>query len=94
MRLVGGAGCFAAALSTGSGESALRNGLLPHVPDRRPILMPRRAIDSNLFRRHDHESSEDLSGGIERGRRNPSRLVMARIAEALRVPLPKLLTPD
>lgn len=33
-------------------------------------------------------------GGIERGRRNPSLLVMARIAEALRVPLPKLLTPD
>jgi transcriptional regulator with XRE-family HTH domain len=31
-------------------------------------------------------------GGIERGRRNPSLLVMARIAEALRVPLPKLLT--
>ena len=33
-------------------------------------------------------------GGIERGKRNPSLLVMARIAEALRVPLPKLLTPD
>ena len=33
-------------------------------------------------------------GGIERGRRNPSLLVMARIAEALRVPLPKLLTLD
>jgi transcriptional regulator with XRE-family HTH domain len=33
-------------------------------------------------------------GGIERGRRNPSLLVMARIAEALRVPLPKLLTTD
>jgi transcriptional regulator with XRE-family HTH domain len=32
-------------------------------------------------------------GGIERGRRNPSLLVMARIAQALRVPLPKLLTP-
>jgi transcriptional regulator with XRE-family HTH domain len=33
-------------------------------------------------------------GGIERGRRNPSLLVMARIAEALRVPLSKLLTMD
>ena len=33
-------------------------------------------------------------GGIERGRRNPSLLVMARIAEALRVPLPKLLMMD
>ncbi len=30
-------------------------------------------------------------GGIERGKRNPSLLVMARIAEALAVPLPKLL---
>jgi transcriptional regulator with XRE-family HTH domain len=33
-------------------------------------------------------------GGIERGRRNPSLLVMARIAAALRVPLPKLLAMD
>ena len=31
-------------------------------------------------------------GGIERGRRNPSLLVMARIAEALHVPLPRLLS--
>jgi len=31
-------------------------------------------------------------GGIERGRRNPSLLVMARIAEALDVSLPKLLS--
>jgi transcriptional regulator with XRE-family HTH domain len=31
-------------------------------------------------------------GGIERGRRNPSLLVMARIADALSVPLQKLLT--
>jgi transcriptional regulator with XRE-family HTH domain len=31
-------------------------------------------------------------GGIERGKRNPSLLVMARIAEALSVPLPKLLS--
>lgn len=30
-------------------------------------------------------------GGIERGKRNPSLAVMARIAEALSVPLPKLL---
>jgi Helix-turn-helix len=30
-------------------------------------------------------------GGIERGKRNPSLLVMARIAEALGVQLPKLL---
>jgi transcriptional regulator with XRE-family HTH domain len=30
-------------------------------------------------------------GGIERGKRNPSLLVMARIADALSVPLPKLL---
>jgi transcriptional regulator with XRE-family HTH domain len=30
-------------------------------------------------------------GGIERGKRNPSLLVMARIAEVLSVSLPKLL---
>lgn len=31
-------------------------------------------------------------GGIERGRRNPSLLVMARIAKALSVPITKLLS--
>jgi transcriptional regulator with XRE-family HTH domain len=31
-------------------------------------------------------------GGIERGKRNPSLLVMARVAEALSVPMQKLLT--
>jgi transcriptional regulator with XRE-family HTH domain len=31
-------------------------------------------------------------GGIERGKRNPSLLVMARIAEALSVPLHKLIS--
>lgn len=31
-------------------------------------------------------------GGIERGKRNPSLLVMARIARALSVPLTKLLS--
>lgn len=31
-------------------------------------------------------------GGIERGRRNPSLLVLARIADALAVPLFKLVT--
>jgi transcriptional regulator with XRE-family HTH domain len=30
-------------------------------------------------------------GGIERGRRNPSLLAMARIADALSVPIPELL---
>ena len=30
-------------------------------------------------------------GGIERGRRNPSLLVIVRIADALSVPVPKLL---
>ncbi|HVX57847.1 MAG TPA: helix-turn-helix domain-containing protein [Candidatus Saccharimonadales bacterium] len=40
------------------------------------------------------ESKIDLTymGGIERGRRNPSLLVMARIANALSVPLTKLLS--
>ena len=40
------------------------------------------------------EAEIDLTyvGGIERGKRNPSLLVMARIAQALAVPLPKLLS--
>ncbi|WP_197086823.1 helix-turn-helix transcriptional regulator [Bradyrhizobium sp. LTSPM299] len=40
------------------------------------------------------ESEIDLTyvGGIERGKRNPSLLVMARIAEALSIPLSKLLS--
>ena len=40
------------------------------------------------------EAEIDLTymGGIERGKRNPSLLVMARIADALGVQLPKLLT--
>jgi transcriptional regulator with XRE-family HTH domain len=40
------------------------------------------------------EAEIDLTyvGGIERGKRNPSLLVMARIAKALGVNLPKLLS--
>jgi transcriptional regulator with XRE-family HTH domain len=40
------------------------------------------------------EAELDLTyiGGIERGRRNPSLLAMAGIAEALSVPLVKLLS--
>jgi transcriptional regulator with XRE-family HTH domain len=40
------------------------------------------------------EAEIDLTymGGIERGKRNPSLLVMARIADALGVPLTKLLS--
>jgi transcriptional regulator with XRE-family HTH domain len=40
------------------------------------------------------EAKIDLTyvGGIERGRRNPSLLVMARLADALAVSLPKLLS--
>jgi transcriptional regulator with XRE-family HTH domain len=39
------------------------------------------------------EAEIDLTyvGGIERGKRNPSLLVMARIADALSAPLTKLL---
>jgi transcriptional regulator with XRE-family HTH domain len=39
------------------------------------------------------EAEIDLTyvGGIERGKRNPSLMVMARIADALKIPLPKLL---
>jgi transcriptional regulator with XRE-family HTH domain len=40
------------------------------------------------------DSEIDLTylGGIERGRRNPTLLVMARIAQALDVPLASLFT--
>ena len=40
------------------------------------------------------EAEIDLTyvGGIERGQRNPSLLVMARIADALSTPLVKLLS--
>jgi transcriptional regulator with XRE-family HTH domain len=40
------------------------------------------------------EAELDLTyvGGIERGRRNPSLLAMARIADALSIPLAKLLS--
>jgi transcriptional regulator with XRE-family HTH domain len=40
------------------------------------------------------EAEIDLTymGGIERGKRNPSLLVMARIADALSVPLTRLLS--
>lgn len=40
------------------------------------------------------EAEIDLTymGGIERGKRNPSLLVMARIADALSVPLARLLS--
>jgi transcriptional regulator with XRE-family HTH domain len=41
------------------------------------------------------EAEIDLTyvGGIERGKRNPSLLVMARIADALSTPLTRLLDP-
>jgi transcriptional regulator with XRE-family HTH domain len=39
----------------------------------------------------DAEIDLTYMGGIERGKRNPSLLVMGRIAEALSVALPKLL---
>jgi len=40
------------------------------------------------------EAKIDLTyvGGIERGKRNPSLLVMARIAAALSIPLTKLIS--
>ena len=40
------------------------------------------------------EAKIDLTymGGIERGKRNPSLLVMARIADALGISVPKLLS--
>jgi transcriptional regulator with XRE-family HTH domain len=53
-------------------------------------------------RQHKNLTQEELAfdaeidltymGGIERGKKNPSLMVMARIADALSVPLAKLLS--
>jgi transcriptional regulator with XRE-family HTH domain len=55
----------------------------------RRIRIQRRMTQEKLA----FEAEIDLTyvGGIERGKRNPSLLVMARIAEALKVPLGKLI---
>jgi len=52
----------------------------------RGLSQEKLAVDSNI----------DLTylGGIERGRRNPSLMVMVRIATALSVPLPDLLASE
>ena len=59
------------------------------------------AIGVRRFRQQRRLTQEELAfeaeidltyvGGIERGKRNPSLLVMGRIADALSVPLVKLL---
>jgi transcriptional regulator with XRE-family HTH domain len=56
----------------------------------RKIRQQRRMTQEKLA----FEAEIDLTymGGIERGKRNPSLLVMARIAEALSVPITKLLS--
>lgn len=66
--------------------------------DWRPIL----AKNIRRFRQQRKMTQEQLAfaaeidltymGGIERARRNPTLAVMARIAKALSVPLPKLLS--
>lgn len=55
----------------------------------RKIRQQRRMTQEKLA----FEAEIDLTyvGGIERGKRNPSLMVMARIAEALSVPLTKLM---
>jgi transcriptional regulator with XRE-family HTH domain len=55
----------------------------------RKIRQQRRMTQEKLA----FEAEIDLTyvGGIERGKRNPSLLVMARIAKALSVPLTKLI---
>ena len=70
-----------------------------------PAMQDWRAIFGKNVRRlrqQKHLTQEELAfnseidltylGGIERGRRNPSLLVMARIAKALSVPMTKLLS--
>lgn len=56
----------------------------------RKIRQQRRMTQEKLA----FEAEIDLTyvGGIERGKRNPSLLVMARIATALSVPLAKLIS--
>lgn len=56
----------------------------------RKIRQQRRMTQEKLA----FEAEIDLTyvGGIERGKRNPSLLVMARIAAALSVPLGKLIS--
>ena len=71
---------------------------------RQPAMRDWRAVlgkNVRRFRRRKGLTQEQLAfeaeidltymGGIERGKRNPSLLVMARIADALGVQLPKLL---
>jgi transcriptional regulator with XRE-family HTH domain len=55
----------------------------------RKIRQQRRMTQEELA----FEAEIDLTyvGGIERGKRNPSLMVMARVAQALSVPLAKLL---
>ena len=70
------------------------------MQDRRPIQVFARNVRRLRLKRGmtqeelAFEAEIDLTymGGIERGRRNPSLLVMARIAKALAVPLAKLLS--
>ena len=56
----------------------------------RKIRLQRRMTQEYLA----FEAEIDLTyvGGIERGKRNPSLMVMARVADALSVPLVKLLS--
>ena len=56
----------------------------------RRLRLQRRVTQEELA----FESKIDLTymGAIERGKRNPSLLVMGRIADALAVPLHRLLT--
>lgn len=70
----------------------------PAMRDWRPILAKniRRLRQQRKLTQEQlaFEAEIDLTymGGIERGRRNPSLLVMGRIADALSVPLPRLLS--
>ena len=54
------------------------------APEQRKLTQEQLAVEAEI----------DLTymGGIERGKRNPSLLVMGRIADALGVQLPKLLS--
>ena len=68
---------------------ALRDWRVVFGSNVRKVRQQKRLTQEDLA----HEAELDLTyvGGIERGKRNPSLMVMGRIAKALSTPLVKLL---
>src|SRR5262249_39492003 len=66
-------------------------GLAGDIRQKRPTLPSATAADPRGSVRSRRRLTLTYVGGIERGKRNPSLMIMARIADALKVPLVKLL---